>query len=233
MCGRTSLAVDIDVLRKRFDVTPTSDVESYVPTYNIDPSDGLVAITNENQAVANVLDWGFIPEWADGPEDGPRPINARSEGVMNNNLFRSAFENRRCLVVADGFYEWQGHRGSKQPYRIVREDQSPFAFAGIWSHWEPGDGGSARESVAILTTEPNAILEPIHDRMPVMLEADEEDVWLSGDVADATDVLDPYPETEMEAYPVSKSVNNPDNESPELFDEVDIGDQTGLDDFAA
>ena len=234
MCGRTSLAVPVDVLRERFDVSVTDAVEAYVPKYNVDPGDGLVTITNERRTVADVLEWGFVPEWADDPDEGPTPINARSEGVTGSNLFGDAFEERRCLVLADGFYEWQGERGSKQPYRVVRRNREPFAFAGLWSHWEPKRGnGRARDTVTILTTEPNDVVEPIHDRMPVMLERDEETPWLEGDAADAMDVLDPYPSSDIEAYPVSKQVNNPVTESPALFDAIDVDEQSGLDDFAS
>ncbi|WP_232700567.1 SOS response-associated peptidase [Halobacterium wangiae] len=233
MCGRTSLAVDISVLRQRFDVATTDAVEAYVPKYNIDPSDGLVTITNENPDTADVLEWGFVPEWADDPDDVPNPINARAEGVQDSGMFRSALKNKRCLVIADGFYEWQGARGRKQPYRIVREDREPFAFAGLWSQWEPASGNSLRETVTILTTEPNAVLEPIHDRMPVMLEPTEETAWLTGDTTDAMGVLDTYPEDVLEAYPVSKQVNNPDTETPDLYEQIDIGEQSGLDEFSA
>jgi putative SOS response-associated peptidase YedK len=234
MCGRTSLAVDISVLRQRFDVTVSDAVEQYVPRYNIDPSDGLVTVTNDNPGQMDVREWGFIPHWADDPDDVPNPINARAETAMDSNLFRSAFEHSRCLVIADGFYEWKGERGSKQPFRVCREDRDPFAFAGLWSHWEPdGKDGQARETVTILTTNPNDVVEPIHDRMPVMLEEDEEDTWISGDVADAMDVLDPYPPEGLEAYPVSKRVNNPENEDRQVFEEIDIGTQSGLDEFSA
>ncbi|WP_232688320.1 SOS response-associated peptidase [Halobacterium zhouii] len=234
MCGRTSLAVPVDVLSERFDATATDAVEAYLPKYNVDPGDGLVTITNEQRSVADVFEWGFVPEWADDPDEGPTPINARSESVTESNLFRDAFEERRCLVLADGFYEWQGERGSKQPYRVVRRDRGPFAFAGLWSHWESESGADpSRDTVTILTTEPNHVVESIHDRMPVMLERDEETPWLEGDAADAMDVLDPYPSSDIEAYPVSKQVNNPAAESPALFDAIDVDEQSGLDDFAS
>jgi putative SOS response-associated peptidase YedK len=231
MCGRTSLAVDFGVIASVFDVTVTDAVEEYVPQYNVDPSDGLVAVTNTEPSVADVIEWGFIPEWADEPEEVPNPINVRSESVMDSGMFRSSFTNKRCLLLADGFYEWQGERGSKQPYRIVREDREPFAFAGIWSQWK--SNGSSRETVAILTTEPNDVVAEIHDRMPVMLDRSEHEDWLSGDAATAMDLLDVFPSGEVEAFPVSKRVNNPSVESPELVEPVDIGDQAGLDDFGA
>jgi len=232
MCGRTSLAIDVAVLEDRFDVEATAAVDSYVPAYNISPGDGLVTIANEDVETADVFDWGFIPHWADEPEDAPNPINARSETVASNNMFRQAFQDRRCLIAADGFYEWAGSRGSKQPYRICREDESAFAFAGIWSRWK-GPDGDVRNTTAILTTDANELVEPIHDRMPVILEADEESTWLSGGADEAMDVLDPHPVDPLQAYPVAKTVNDPTNDVPELFDPIDIGDQSGLDEFAS
>lgn len=231
MCGRTSIAVDAADVEARFDVQTTAAVREYLPRYNVGPGDGLLAITNERADTADVLEWGFVPAWADDPEDGPRPINARAGGVRENDLFREAFAERRCLVVADGFYEWHGDRGRKQPYRVVRRDREPFAFAGIWSQWE-GDGRT-RTSTAILTTEPNEVVASIHDRMPVLLERDEEATWLAGGAEAATSALDPHPAEEMTAYPVSKAVNNPENEGPALHEEVDVDEQSGLDDFAA
>lgn len=146
-------------------------------------------------------------------------------------MFRSAFKHDRCLILADGFYEWQGNRGRKQPYRICRDDRAVFAFAGLWSQWKPPNGGDPRTSTTILTTTANEVVEPIHDRMPVILEPDEEEVWLHGDPDGAHDVLGPFPASALDAYPVSTRVNNPANDSPELFEEIDIGKQSGLGDF--
>lgn len=232
MCGRTSLAVDLSVLRSTFDITVTTAVEEYVPQYNIDPSDGLVTITNDQPQTADVLEWGFIPQWADDPDDGPTPINARSESAHDSNLFRAAFNHRRCLILADGFYEWTGPQGSKQPYRIRRTDREPFAFAGLWSQWNP-DHGDARHTTTILTTDANDAVAEVHDRMPVMLEPEEHDEWLHADAEDAKHVLDPFPADKLDVYPVSKQVSNPENDSPDLFEPIEIGDQSGLDDFGA
>lgn len=239
MCGRTSLAVPVDVLRERFGVSLDDAVAAYVPRHNVSPGDGLVGVTNEAPERADRLEWGFVPEWADEdpdapgePEAGPTPINARAESVADSNLFGSAFEHRRCLLLADGFYEWAGARGRKQPYRIRRRDGEPFAFAGLWSRWEGADG-DARRTATILTTEPNAVVESIHDRMPVVLEREEERRWLSADPETALGLLDPYPADPLEAYPVSTRVNDPSNDDPSLFDPIDVGEQAGLDDFAS
>lgn len=251
----------MDLLRSRFGADPTRVAEDYVPQYNISPGEGLMVVTNEDPETLDVYEWGLMPEWADDPDDVPTPINARSETAAEKPMFRSAFEHRRCLVVADGFYEWQGSRGHKQPYRVCREDRKPFAFAGLWSHWTPpedaaadggrtddhlaADGGRSDDDLAadggtedhwtttILTTDANAIVEPIHDRMPVILEPDEEDAWLTGTPEEAAAVLDPHPADPLEAYPVSTRVNDPSNDDESLLDEIDIGTQAGLDDFGS
>lgn len=227
----------MDRLRSRFGAAPTRVVEAYVPQYNIAPSEGLVVVTNESPGTMDVFQWGFVPEWADDPDDVPAPINARRETVTEKPMFRDAVEHRRCLVLADGFYEWQGNRGHKQPYRVCREDRQPFAFAGLWSHWTPHedaastDGAEERRTTTILTTEANAVVEPIHDRMPVILEPNEEATWLDGPLEAATGVLDPHPPDPLVAYPVSTRVNDPNNDDADLLQEIDIGTQSGLDEF--
>lgn len=242
----------MDLLRSRFGADPTRVAEDYVPRYNIAPSQGLLVVTNDAPETMSVYDWGFVPEWADDPDDVPTPINARSETATEKPMFRDAVQHRRCLVLADGFYEWQGARGSKQPYRICRSDREPFAFAGLWSHWTPSenvaadggrptdggdrdvatDGGAEeRWTTTILTTDANDVVEPIHSRMPVILEPGDEETWLTGSLKEAISVLDPHPSDPLEAYPVSKRVNDPSNDDESILDEVDIGTQVGLDDF--
>lgn len=228
MCGRTSLYAALGLLEDRFDARADF---AYEPRYNIAPSQDLAVIRNTTPETITQQNWGLLPSWADDPEDAPRPINARAETVAEKPMFRSAFEDRRCLVLADGFYEWQGERGSKQPYRVVREDLEPFAFAGLWERWEGnGDNDDVLETVTIITTEANEVVEPVHDRMPVMLDRGDEEIWLNGgDAETLQDVLDPYPAAELRAYPVSKRVNDPSFDDPEVV--VDIGEQRGLDEF--
>ncbi|QLG28173.1 SOS response-associated peptidase [Halorarum halophilum] len=231
MCGRTSLAIDLTVLTERFDAHPAAGV-TIRPRYNIAPRDDLLAIQNDAPAEFDLLEWGFIPQWADDPEEGPQPINARSETVTEKPMFREAFESRRCLIPADGFYEWTGTRGSKQPYRIERPDRSPFAYAGLWETWTPAEG-EPRVTCTILTTDANEVVAPIHDRMPVILEEQHEETWLTGGSPDKLQsVLTPYPSEELHAYPVSTRVNSPRNDSADLLEALDIGDQSGLGDFA-
>ncbi|QLG63606.1 SOS response-associated peptidase [Halorarum salinum] len=231
MCGRTSLAVDLAVLEERFDARPAEGV-TIRPRYNVAPRDDLLVVRNDVPHEFDLLEWGLLPQWADDPEDVPRPINARSETVAEKPMFRDAFESRRCLVPADRFYEWQGTRGSKQPYRIERPDRSPFAYAGLWETWTPAEG-DPRVTCTVLTTDANEVVEPIHDRMPVILEEGNEERWLSEESPDELrSVLKPYPSDELHAYPVSKRVDDPGNDSADLLEEVDVGDQSGLGDFA-
>lgn len=231
MCGRTSLAVDPEVVGTRFDVEVPDDIPR---RYNIAPGDGLVAIRNDATETVDMLEWGFLPGWADDPDDVPTPINARSETVARKSMFKDAFRERRCLILADGFYEWQGPPGSKQPYRIQRTDGEPYAYAGLWETWAPPNGGDQRVTCTILTTEANEVVTGIHDRMPVMLEPGEESAWIgSADIAELQTLLDPYPESLLKAYPVSKAVNDPANDSAELLEEIDIGEQSGLSEFGS
>jgi putative SOS response-associated peptidase YedK len=166
-----------------------------------------------------VLRWGLIPPWADDPQIGSRMINARSETAPGKPSFRRAFRERRCLIPADGFYEWQRTNGAKQPYFIHMEGRGPFAFAGLWESWSKGGEGEVR-TCTILTTEANALVGEIHDRMPVILAADAYDVWLdpASERDELTGLLAPYPEDEMEAYPVSRFVNSPQNNDPRCIE---------------
>ncbi|MFC4552527.1 MULTISPECIES: SOS response-associated peptidase [Halorussus] len=229
MCGRTSLFVPQSVLEERFDATA---VESITPRYNVAPGDDLATVRNDVVDEIDQFEWGLIPSWVDDPDDSPRPINARAETVVEKPMFREAFEQRRCLVLADGFYEWKGRRGSKQPYRITRRDDQPFAFAGLWETWEGPDG--VRETATIVTTEANETVADVHDRMPVILDRADERTWLTAtDETRLQSVLDPYPDDDLRAYPVSKRVNDPANDSPDIIEEIDIGEQVGFDEFGA
>jgi putative SOS response-associated peptidase YedK len=154
------------------------------------------------------------------PASGAQPINAKAETATEKPMFRDAFRRRRCLVPADGFYEWRREDMRKQPVYICMKDREPFAFAGLWEHWENQDG-QAIESCTILTTEPNDLLKPIHNRMPVILDPKDYDLWLDPDVRDAgkpSALLGPYPPEDMAAFPVSLRVNNPRNDDPECIE---------------
>ncbi|WP_235839004.1 SOS response-associated peptidase [Desulfosporosinus metallidurans] len=161
--------------------------------------------------------WGLIPYWAKDESIGNKLINARAETLEEKPSFRRSFEQRRCLVLADGFYEWKKEGRVKKPYRITLLDGRPFAFAGLWDSWLSPTGQTIN-SCAIITTTPNKLMEPIHNRMPVILPQDMESVWLGGDVTSSREVkglLTPFPEERMVAYEVSQLVNSPRNDGPE------------------
>lgn len=222
MCGRYSLFTPREELRERFGVVPDESLEA---RYNCAPGQDLPVVTGEEM---ERFRWGLVPSWADeAPTDR---INARAETIAETPSFADAFERRRCLVPADGFYEWVGERGGKQPYRVAFGDDRPFAMAGIWERWRPptrqtglgefaGEEASDPEpldSFAVVTTEPNDLVADLHHRMAVILAPDEEETWLSGTPEEAATLLDPYPADEMTAYPVSRRVNDPRNDSPDL-----------------
>jgi putative SOS response-associated peptidase YedK len=223
MCGRLSLAVSPAVITERFGARPPPGL---APRYNVAPGQPLAAIRSDERDRIDALTWGLVPAWAEEPGSGH--VNARAETIDEKPSFRDAYANRRCLVLADGYYDWADERGrGTQPYRFVRPDREPFAMAGIWDRWDGGD--ETRETVAVVTTEPNAVVEEIHHRMPVILDRSEEDRWLDGEDTDA--LLDPCPEATLETYPVSEAVNDPDNDAQGVIEEVDPSEQTGLGEF--
>ncbi len=226
MCGRTSLFVPQPALEERFDATATTPIPQ---RYNIAPGDDLAAITNTTPDEISLLRWGFVPHWADDPTIGYRMINARAETVDEKPAYQAAFKDRRCLVLADGFYEWQGDRSNKEPYRITRADQEPFAMAGIWETWE--SNGERLTSLSIITTDANEVVAPIHDRMPVILAPDDEDRWLeSTEPTQLKRLLGPCPSEFLDAYPVSTQVNDPTNDNPDIITPRSDR-QTGLGDY--
>jgi putative SOS response-associated peptidase YedK len=223
MCGRNSLFIDQQDLVSAFDARVVAD-GGYTPRYNIAPGDSLEVITSEATDEIDRFYWGLIPPWADDPSDGI--INARSETVDEKRVFQEAWESRPCLVLSSGFYEWQSRNGGlKQPYRIYREDSPAFAMAGIWDEWEGDD--ETLSCVTILTTEANDLMEPIHDRMPVVLPQGVEDRWLSAAPEERQELCQPYPGEDLEAYPISTRVNDPSHDSPQVI-EPEESKQSGL-----
>lgn len=223
MCGRYTIR-RLDILRALFAATPPlPGFEEFTerPHFNLAPSQTLpvVRINSAGDRVMEGMRWGFIPFWTTG-KPKLAPINAKAETIATGRMFRQAFERRRCLVPADGFYEWKGTKPPKQPYFIHMRDDSPFAFAGLWDRWKPEPDAEPVDTFTILTTTPNKLMEPIHNRMPVILAAKDYERWLDNETkgADVADLLKPFPEKPMEAYPISTKVNNTKNDGPELIE---------------
>ena len=217
MCGRYSFAIEDELIRERFGVSVRSTI--YKARYNCAPTQKLAVISSEAKDILSFYKWGLIPFWAKDPSIGNRLINARGETILEKPSFRNAFRSRRCLVLCDGFYEWK-RNGGKIPYRITRVDSSPFAMAGIWEKWYDIQG-EAIYSFSIITTSPNLLMVKIHDRMPVILNREDEKKWISPmPEEELVKILRPYPAEEMKAFPVSTKVNSPLNDSPDLFEPV-------------
>ena len=197
------------------------------PRYNICPTQPVLCVrqssSGENEAVH--LRWGLVPFWAKDLKMGARMFNARSETAATKPSFRAAFKSRRCLVFADGFYEWKKEGQQKQPYYISRRDDKPFCLAGLWESWSDKSAPSpnAIETCTILTTDANAILQPLHDRMPVILQQNSFDFWLDREfsvVEELEKLLVPLATDELRTYPVDKMVNRPVNDSPQCIEPI-------------
>jgi putative SOS response-associated peptidase YedK len=215
MCGRFTLAATIEDIAAEFGVADVS-VE-HEPRYNIAPTQQVLALVKNGGRRLEQFRWGLVPHWAKGPDTRYSMINARAETIAEKPSYRVPFAKRRCLVLADGFYEWQKIGDRKVPMYVRLKSGRPFGLAGLWDVWEPADGGEPLKSCTIITTTPNQLLRPIHDRMPVILPHDVIDDWLALDGSKQDQLLSllkPYPETEMEAYAVSRYVNSPSNDSP-------------------
>ncbi|MDX1747768.1 MAG: SOS response-associated peptidase [Halobacteriales archaeon] len=229
MCGRYTLFTPQETLEERFDASFGEPIE---PRYNCSPGQPLPVLTGDEPDQFSFKKWGLIPRWAE--DDSTSFINARGESVRQKRSFAEPFESRRCLVPADGFYEWSQQGDRKQPYRVSFEDDRPFAMAGLWERWTPptrqtglGEfGGSARdetepvETFTVVTTEPNSVVSEHHHRMAVVLSPEEEETWLHGTASEAEQLLGPAPADEWHAYPVSTKVNSPAHDGPELVDAV-------------
>ena len=221
MCGRYSLIADLGELARRFEFD--GDWAKFDSAYNVAPTQDVLTVVGGETRPVGLMRWGLIPHWARDPKIGARMINARAETVAEKPAFRDALRRRRCLVLADGFYEWQRTAGTKRPMRIVMRSGEPFAFAGLWSVWRDPDGNRV-PSCAIITTSANDLLRPIHDRMPVVLSREMEDFWLDESVDDPDTLrgfLTPHPSDEMEAHAVSSLVNSVANDGPEVIEAVD------------
>ncbi len=222
MCGRFTLTVDPAELKEAFQdyKFPTQ----FAPRFNVAPTQPILAIPNDGLNTADFFIWGLVPGWAKEPEIGNRLINARGETLAEKPAFRGSYKYKRCLILADGFYEWKSEPGTKTktPYFIHMNDGKPFAFAGLWDEWNSADGSQVR-SCTIITTGPNDLMKPIHDRMPVILDPADYGQWL--DTSPQTPgslqpLIKPFPADKMSAYPVSTLVNKPSVDNAELIQPV-------------
>ncbi|MFH1120570.1 MAG: SOS response-associated peptidase [Bacteroidota bacterium] len=214
MCGRFSLTTEEQQLNEFFRLA--GGTEPYVPRYNGAPTQNLAVITAMEPHRIQYFRWGLVPFWSkEFPRSTP-VINARAESLNEKPMFRQAFRKRRCLIPADGFYEWTRSE-KKQPFRFVMTGETPFAMAGLWDEWSH-EPGKHIYSFAIITTSPNKLMEPIHNRMPVILLKENYDEWLSGDNEyNLSEMLRPFPDNGMKVYKVSDRVNSVNSDGPELI----------------
>ncbi|HSM56486.1 MAG TPA: SOS response-associated peptidase [Candidatus Sulfomarinibacteraceae bacterium] len=219
MCGRFTLIIPGEELAHAFNLP---QAPTLTPRYNIAPTQPVAAVRQHpesGQRELTYLHWGLIPFWAKDTSMASRMINARSETVAEKPAYRAAFKYRRCIIPASGFYEWQKQNGQKQPHYIHHAEGAPLGLAGLWEHWQGADG-SEIESCTILTTRPNDLIKPLHNRMPVILEPEDYDAWLQSDgrkQEELQHLLRPAADDMLEAYPISTFVNRPQNEGPECI----------------
>lgn len=213
MCGRYRVIHPAKEIEDRFEADIPMDL--YRPNYNASPSQYLPVVSNMNLGEVSFYKWGLIPTWAKDPSIGNNLINARAETIAEKPAFKGSLKYWRCLVLADGFYEWKREGARKQPYLITLTDERLFSFAGIWAEWSSPDG-SPIQTYTIITTTPNSLMETIHPRMPVILHREDERRWLDAKrpTTEALSLLKPYPPEQMLARMVSLKVNSPANNFP-------------------
>ncbi|HMJ44853.1 MAG TPA: SOS response-associated peptidase [Pseudolabrys sp.] len=221
MCGRYTVTATPEVLRALFGY---AEQPNFPPRYNVTPTQpiAIVRLMNGTRQFALVR-WGLLPSWVKDPKAFSLLINARGETVNEKPAYKAAMKRRRCLIPADGFYEWQARGSRKQPYYVRAKSGTPLAFAGLWETWT-GPNGEELETAAIITTDANQTLAPIYDRMPVVIAPEQFDLWLGGrdeDTAAASSLIRPAPDDLLEAIPVSSDVNRVANDNPKLLERVD------------
>lgn len=217
MCGRFAFYSPAEATAALFGVTGSLDVK---PRFNIAPTQFVAAIRNDEDDGAELTSfrWGLVPFWAKDPSIGNRMINARAETVAEKPSFRNAYRKRRCLILADGFYEWHTEDGAKIPYFISLASGAPFAFAGLWENWQSKETGEVLQTTTIVTTAANEFLSQLHHRMPVVVEPDNAQRWLGGNTEFLVEYADNSPA--FRAWPVDRKVNNARNEAPDLTEPV-------------
>ena len=222
MCGRFTQERPTSDLAEIFAAEDLADDPG--SRFNVAPTDeAVVVVQRDAHRAIKAYRWGLIPHWADGPKIGNRMFNARAETLASSPVFRDAFRRRRCLVPVDSFFEWRRDGTVRQPFRIVRADGRPLALAGLWSGWRDPETEEVRRTFTIVTTTPNDLMRPIHNRMPVVVPFDAWDRWLDPalpDLGELQSLLVPAPDEDLEAYPVSRAVNNVRNDGPELIERL-------------
>lgn len=221
MCGRFTLRTSPQAVAQHFGV---AEFPLFEPRYNIAPTQSVVAVRAAKEGAGREmcqLRWGLVPSWANDPAVGNRMINARADTAAEKPSFRTALRRRRCLVAADGFFEWRAEAGKKQPYYIARTDGGVFAIAGLWEYWKRE--GQVIESCTLLTTEANPLMQQLHDRMPVILSPQNYDAWLDPQLQQAeplAPLMVPYGDDDLEFRPVSTWVNKPANQGPQCIEPI-------------
>ncbi|MBU8880631.1 SOS response-associated peptidase [Bacillus sp. FJAT-29790] len=224
MCGRFTLHAEFNDIIERFDIEAAIQEELYNPNYNVAPSHSVLSVINDgSRNRLGYLRWGLIPPWAKDAKIGYKMINARAETLTEKPSYRSAYQKKRCLVLADSFYEWKRHDDkTKTPMRIKLKSDEMFAMAGLWEHWKSPEGKSIY-TCTVITTTPNEIVKDIHDRMPAILRPEDEKVWLDPSIHDTnllSNLLKPLSEDLIEAYEVSSLVNSTKNNAPSLIQQI-------------
>lgn len=223
MCGRYRLTRKKEILAEHFGIEPP---DNWQPRYNVAPAQDVPVIRqdrNEPRRIALTMRWGLIPFWSKDAKDGFKMINARSEGIAEKPAFKEALRKRRCLIPADGFYEWQKSGGKKRPFCFTLANETPFAFAGLWERWKDLEG-KLIETCSIITTKPNKLTEDVHDRMPVILHPEDYDLWLDPgfqNVDALQAMLRPYEADQMKRFEVSSRVGKVENDDPEVIAPVE------------
>ncbi|WP_419883248.1 SOS response-associated peptidase [Peribacillus sp. B-H-3] len=222
MCGRYNLFSELKVIAERFQLNNAPALKMK-ERYNIAPGQDIFAVARDGevQNAGTFFRWGLVPGWAKDPKIGYKMINARAETIDVKPSFKNILKRNRCLIIADGFYEWKKEEDRKQPYHITLKNKEPFAFAGLWDEWE--HKGEILKTCTIITTEANQLMKEIHHRMPVILTRENEDAWLNSDESGAevlTSMLLPYDSSKMEAYPISAMVNYAKNEGKEIINSL-------------
>ena len=217
MCGRFSLTSETNRIVEAFDIDEVKG--PFRNSYNIAPGQDIGAIIEDNSRRLGPLRWGLIPSWADDPRIGNRMINARAEGLEQKASFKTPLRQKRCLIPADGFYEWKKDGNRKTPFYVFLKDKSPFVFAGLWDIWKSPQGEKTA-TCTIITTSPNSLVKELHNRMPVILPKEHIDLWLDSSMREEEKLLSllkPYPAEEMACHEVSPLVNSPEEDSEKLF----------------